>query len=85
MLKFYLVQLGKGDNKNRKAIVSYLEAIEGGAQAQKELTLSIINQYFNDLILKDQDVLKDENCWNKVLGCVPNEEIKNTLKKHWSY
>ncbi|CAH1769651.1 12176_t:CDS:2, partial [Entrophospora sp. SA101] len=34
-------------------------------------------------VIKDQDVLKDENCWNKVLGCIPNEEIKNTLTKHW--
>ncbi|CAJ0627979.1 3545_t:CDS:2 [Entrophospora sp. SA101] len=70
-------------------------AIEGGAQAQKRVdlgghlhpfmsqSLSIINQYFDDLILKDQDVLKDENCWNKVLGCIPNENKKNTLKKHW--
>ncbi|CAJ0759794.1 19824_t:CDS:2, partial [Entrophospora sp. SA101] len=33
-----------------------------------------VNQYFDDLILKDQDVLKDESCWNKVLGCIPNEE-----------
>ncbi|CAH1764524.1 12218_t:CDS:2 [Entrophospora sp. SA101] len=67
----------------------------GGAQAQKRVdlgghlhpfmsqSLSIINQYFDDLILKDQDVLKDENCWNKVLGCIPNENKKNTLKKHW--
>ncbi|CAJ0847580.1 15024_t:CDS:10 [Entrophospora sp. SA101] len=83
------------NDSERKAIVSYLEVIEGGAQAQKRVdlrghlhpsisrSLSIINQYFDDLILKDQDVLKDENCWNKVLGCIPNEEIKNTLTKHW--
>ncbi|CAJ0747266.1 16580_t:CDS:10, partial [Entrophospora sp. SA101] len=85
----------KLDDSERKAIVSYLEVIKGGAQAQKRVnlhghlhpsisrSLSIINQYFDDLILKDQDVLKDENCWNKVLGCIPNEEIKNTLTKHW--
>ncbi|CAJ0823764.1 65_t:CDS:2, partial [Entrophospora sp. SA101] len=43
-----------------------------------------VNQYFDDLILKDQDVLKDESCWNKVLGCIPNEETRNTLKNRWS-
>ncbi|CAJ0911279.1 1205_t:CDS:2 [Entrophospora sp. SA101] len=37
-------------------------------------SLDTVNQYFDDLILKDQDVLKDESCWNKVLGCIPNEE-----------
>ena len=36
-------------------------------------SLDTVNQYFDDLILKDQDVLKDESCWNKVLGCIPNE------------
>ncbi|CAJ0846328.1 12931_t:CDS:2, partial [Entrophospora sp. SA101] len=40
-------------------------------------------EVIKDLILKDQDVLKDENCWNKVLACIPNMEIRNTLNKRW--
>ncbi|CAJ0751663.1 4232_t:CDS:2, partial [Entrophospora sp. SA101] len=71
----------KLNNNERKAIVSYLEVIKVQEKVilKKHLSpfisqsLNIINQYFDDLIiLKDQDVLKDENCWNKVLACIPN-------------
>nr|CAG8586042.1 2849_t:CDS:10 [Entrophospora candida] len=86
------------NNSERKAITSYLEIIKGGAQVEKKVnlrqmhhlhpfirqSLDTVNQYFDDLILKDQDVLKDESCWNKVLGCIPNEETRNTLKNCWS-
>ncbi|CAJ0847689.1 6849_t:CDS:2 [Entrophospora sp. SA101] len=58
-------------------LVAFMDEVESSQ------SLNIINQYFDDLIiLKDQDVLKDENCWNKVLACIPNMEIRNTLNEH---
>ncbi|CAJ0628209.1 10959_t:CDS:2 [Entrophospora sp. SA101] len=58
------------NNSERKAITSYLEIIKTNASFAS--------------FHKDQDVLKDESCWNKVLGCIPNEETRNTLKNRWS-
>lgn len=36
-------------------------------------SFKIIEDYFEQIILEDQDVLKDEQNWNKVLNCIPDE------------
>ena len=33
----------------------------------------IIEEYFERVILEDQEVLKDEREWTKVLECIPDD------------
>ncbi|RHZ78188.1 hypothetical protein Glove_166g248 [Diversispora epigaea] len=85
----------KLNNDERKAIVSYLEVIKGGAQQHKKVylyknmhsslkrSLVIIEDYFEQIVLEDQDVLKDEQNWTKVLNCIPDEGLRKELNKKW--
>ncbi|CAG8785488.1 19812_t:CDS:2, partial [Racocetra fulgida] len=86
----------KLSNENRSAIVSYLALIKGGAQVNKKVhlnkalhpsirrSLNIIEDYFEDIVLKDQDVLGSEENWSKVLNCIPDDEIIKKLTNKWN-
>ncbi|CAG8447370.1 5394_t:CDS:10 [Acaulospora morrowiae] len=85
----------KLNNEERKAIVAYLEVVKGGAQQSKKVrlyktlhpslsrSLEIIEKYFEQVILEDQDVLQDEKNWTKVLNCIPDEGVKKKLHDNW--
>ncbi|CAG8698462.1 15730_t:CDS:10 [Cetraspora pellucida] len=86
----------KLSNEIRSAIVSYLAVIKGGAQVNKKVhfnkilhpflrrSLDIIDKYFEDIVLKDQDVLGSEENWSKVLNCIPDDEIIKKLTNKWN-
>ncbi|CAG8562853.1 12933_t:CDS:10 [Funneliformis caledonium] len=81
----------------RKSIASYLGVIKGGAQKNKKVYLpkhhqlhpslsrafNIIEEYFEQVILRDQEVLKDEQEWSKVLDCIPDIDVRQRLNDNW--
>ncbi|RIB18157.1 DNA primase small subunit-like protein [Gigaspora rosea] len=86
----------KLSNERRAAIVSYLAVIKGGTQVSKKVqlnrtlhpflrrSLEIIEKYFEDIVLKDQDVLGSEENWSKVLNCIQDDEIIKKLSNKWN-
>ncbi|KAJ1973778.1 p48 polypeptide of DNA primase, partial [Dimargaris xerosporica] len=83
-------------NEGRKALVGYLEVIKGGSQQERKVNLpaqlhphltrsfATIKEYFSDLILRDQDILADEQQWSKVVKIIPDEAIRQQLRQQWS-
>ncbi|RIB12912.1 hypothetical protein C2G38_2199424 [Gigaspora rosea] len=47
-------------------------------------SLGIIEKYFEDIVLKDQDVLGSEENWSKVLNCIQDDEIIKKLSNKWN-
>ncbi|RIB13368.1 hypothetical protein C2G38_2198066 [Gigaspora rosea] len=82
----------KLSNESRAAIVSYLAVIKGGTQVSKKVqlnrtlhpflrrSLGIIENYFEDIVLKDQDVLGSEENWSKVLNCIQDDVVINLTR-----
>ncbi|PKY28113.1 putative DNA primase small subunit [Rhizophagus irregularis] len=86
----------KLSDDERKSIASYLGVIKGGAQQNKKVHLyknslhpsltrahKIIEEYFERVILEDQEVLKDEREWTKVLECIPDDGVRRRLDDDW--
>ncbi|KAK9765570.1 p48 polypeptide of DNA primase [Basidiobolus ranarum] len=82
-------------NEGRKAIVGFIEVIRGGVQQTKKVnlpgtlhpalvaSLDILKESFSQLILKDQDVLREKENYSKVLALIPDENIRNELSQKW--
>ncbi|KAI7833145.1 hypothetical protein BX661DRAFT_179254 [Kickxella alabastrina] len=87
----------KLDDAGRKALTGYLTMIRGGAEQGKKVNLSqrsgqhphvlrsmeIIEEYFEDIVLVDQEILLTRERWTKVLAAVPDEELRNYLDEKW--
>ncbi|CAG8447134.1 8624_t:CDS:10 [Ambispora leptoticha] len=85
----------KLDNDGRKAIISYLAMIKGGAQKEKKVFLprslhpslerayKIVDHYFTVLALEYQDIMDTPERWTKVLKCIPEEDIRKALNEEW--
>ncbi|KAI8052380.1 DNA primase small subunit [Syncephalis plumigaleata] len=83
-------------DEGRKAIVGWLEVIKGGIQKTRkvhlpailppslQLSMSVLNQYFEESILKKQNVLGNPEQWRKVLDIVGDDNIRPMLGKQWS-
>ncbi|KAI8393421.1 eukaryotic and archaeal DNA primase small subunit [Radiomyces spectabilis] len=86
----------KLDNTSRKAIVSYLEVIKGGADSARKVklpsvmhtslrrSLDIIKSYFVPLLLEKQGILETQESWSKVLAILPDADMRNTLDAKWT-
>ncbi|XP_028393344.1 DNA primase small subunit-like [Dendronephthya gigantea] len=79
----------------RSAIAEYLSVIKGGENQVKKVhfssklhpslnrALRILEKYFPSLMLKDQDILSNEESWKNVLALVPMETTQNKLEESW--
>ncbi|KAI9506797.1 DNA primase, small subunit [Coemansia spiralis] len=86
------------DDAARKAVAGYLSIVRGGAEQGKKVNLSqryshhphiarsieIIEEYFEDVLLVDQEILLTRERWMKVLAALPDEELRKTLDAQWS-
>ncbi|KAJ2633249.1 p48 polypeptide of DNA primase [Coemansia sp. RSA 1290] len=86
------------DDAGRKAVAGYLSLIRGGAEQARKVALSqrqalhphikrsldIIEEYFEDILLVDQEILLTRDRWLKVLAAIPDEDIRKTLDTKWS-
>ncbi|RKP36556.1 DNA primase, p49 subunit [Dimargaris cristalligena] len=76
-------QLG---NDGRRAIVGYLEVIRGGSNQERKVNLpaqlhphlirsyGIVRQHFADLVLNQQEVLREPEQWQRILRIIPDED-----------
>ncbi|KAJ1960446.1 p48 polypeptide of DNA primase [Dipsacomyces acuminosporus] len=88
----------KLDDAGRKAVAGYLTVIRGGAEQGKKVSLSqksaahphitrsldIIEGYFEDVLLAEQEILLTRERWAKVLAALPDEELRSSLDAQWS-
>ncbi|KAJ1723332.1 p48 polypeptide of DNA primase [Coemansia erecta] len=88
----------KLDDTGRKAVAGYLTLIRGGAEQGKKVNLSqraashphvkrsmdIVEDYFEDIVLVDQEVLLTKERWTKILSALPDEELRKMLDARWS-
>ncbi|KAJ2658145.1 p48 polypeptide of DNA primase [Coemansia sp. RSA 1200] len=86
------------DDAARKAVAGYLSIVRGGAEKGKKVNLSqrhahhphvvrsmeIIEDYFEQVLLEDQEILLTRERWNKVLAALPDEELRNQIDTQWS-
>ncbi|KAI8601148.1 hypothetical protein EDD21DRAFT_375246 [Dissophora ornata] len=82
-------------NEQRKAIVSYLEVIKGGAQQGKKVKLpnvlhpslsrsyEIIHDHFENLVFESQGILDAPERWEKMLAIIPDEGVKAQIRTEW--
>ncbi|KAJ1951136.1 p48 polypeptide of DNA primase, partial [Linderina pennispora] len=85
------------DDQGRRAISGYLSLIRGGAEQGKKVSLSsrtanhphvvrsldIIEDYFEDVVLGEQEILLTRDRWLKVLAALPDEDLRQTLDTQW--
>ena len=82
-------QLGQ---TGRSAVAEYLQVLTGGDAKAKKINLSsngvhpsishalkIIKDEFKDLCIKGQDILGNQELWQKVLALIPDEKIRTKL------
>ncbi|KAJ1814787.1 p48 polypeptide of DNA primase [Coemansia sp. RSA 2599] len=86
------------DDAGRKAVVGYLALIRGGAEQGKKVNLTqrggqhphilrsmeIVEEYFEDILLIDQEIMLTKERWTKVLAALPDEELRKSLDAQWS-
>ncbi|KAK3825983.1 MAG: hypothetical protein J3Q66DRAFT_380297 [Benniella sp.] len=82
-------------NDQRKAIVSYLEVVKGGAQQARRVKLQhtlhpslsraydILQEHFRNLAFTSQDILRTPQHWEKVLAMIPDEDVQARVRKAW--
>ncbi|KAF9586321.1 hypothetical protein BGW38_006943 [Lunasporangiospora selenospora] len=83
------------NNEQRKAIVSYLEVVKGGAQQGKKVklpnilhpslsrSLDIIHQHFPNIAFETQDIFVAPENWAKVLEAIPDDAIRERIRGQW--
>ncbi|KAF1806052.1 hypothetical protein FB192DRAFT_1348570 [Mucor lusitanicus] len=86
----------KLDNDSRKAIVSFLDIIKGGAQVDRKVKLppilhpslkrsfDIVNAHFDTLILSNMGILDKSETWNKLLAIIPDAEVREKVESQWT-
>ncbi|KAJ1854706.1 p48 polypeptide of DNA primase [Coemansia sp. RSA 1822] len=86
------------DDAGRKAVAKYLSMVRGGAEQNRKVNLSqrqaahphvtrsmnIIEEYFEDILLVDQEILLTQERWTKILAALPDEELRKSLDAQWS-
>jgi len=77
----------------RGAVAEYLQLVSGGEHKTKKVVLrgarhpsverakNVIEQYFRQLCLKDQDILGNKENWTKVLALVNDDDLKADFTK----
>uniref|UniRef100_A0A2K5PHS1 DNA primase n=1 Tax=Cebus imitator TaxID=2715852 RepID=A0A2K5PHS1_CEBIM len=83
----------------RSGIVEYLSLVKGGQDVKKKVHLSekihpfirksinIINKYFEEYALVNQDILENKESWDKILALVPetiHDELQQNFQKSHS-
>ncbi|KAJ2313303.1 p48 polypeptide of DNA primase [Coemansia sp. RSA 2705] len=86
------------DDAGRRAVAGYLGLVRGGADQSRKVNLSqrqskhphiirsaeIIEEYFESILLVDQEILLTRERWTKVLAALPDEDLRKTLDAKWS-
>jgi len=81
----------------RSAIVQYMSVITGGENKSRKVELGlnlhptlrqiyqeILLPWFEDHILIDQQLLENEKAQEKILSCIPDENMRQSLSNEWS-
>ncbi|EPZ30955.1 primase, polypeptide 1, 49kDa [Rozella allomycis CSF55] len=83
----------KMDAAARKAVISYLEVIKGGADIKKKVNIGtqphpflleaekLLEQYIVKTMIVDQDLLGEGKDFNKILNLISKESLKNIEKE----
>ncbi|XP_053311678.1 DNA primase small subunit [Spea bombifrons] len=78
----------------RSAVAEYLSVVKGGEDTIKKVQLSdpmhpfirkslkVVESYFEQYALVDQDILENKQCWEKVAALVP-EAVRENLKREF--
>jgi DNA primase small subunit len=88
----------KMDLSARKAFISYLEIIKGGAEQKKKVhlghadvlhpmvskSLAVVEPIFSKKILFEQDILSSEDRIKKLLSLIHDDVLKDWLYKDWA-
>ncbi|KAJ1663998.1 p48 polypeptide of DNA primase [Coemansia sp. RSA 2424] len=88
----------KLDDAGRKAVAGYLSLIRGGAEQGKKVNLTqrsahhphiirsleIVEEYFEDVLLVDQEILLTRERWTKVLNALPDEDLRKSMDAQWA-
>ncbi|XP_069614596.1 DNA primase small subunit [Ranitomeya imitator] len=76
----------------RSAVAEYLTIVKGGEETIKKVQLSdpihpfimksikVVERYFKQYALVDQDILENKQCWDKVLSLVPDAARESLLR-----
>ncbi|GAB6028244.1 hypothetical protein CHUAL_002431 [Chamberlinius hualienensis] len=79
--------------RGRSSIANYLTITLGSSTSRKKINFyelnhpaiqrasRIIDKYFTNLHITDQDFLQNKIRWSKVIGLIPDEEVRNKLEK----
>eukprot|EP00898_Chlorokybus_atmophyticus_P003932 jgi/Chlat1/453/Chrsp103S01064 len=82
-------------DEQRCAISDYLAVYKGGEHSSKSVHLTtplhpalsraqqILSKYWVEQFLPQQELLAEEESWEKVLGMVPDEDVKEKLRDSW--
>ncbi|KAK3843525.1 MAG: putative DNA primase small subunit [Linnemannia gamsii] len=85
----------KLNNEQRKAIVSYMEVIKGGAQQGKKVklpnilhpslarTYDTIQDHFRSIMFESQEILTKPENWEKILSIIPDEDVQSRIRREW--
>ncbi|KAM8976393.1 DNA primase small subunit [Pelodytes ibericus] len=77
----------------RSAVAEYLSVVKGGDDTIKKVHLSdpihpfirkslkVVEKYFEQYALVEQDILENKQCWDKVLALVPDTVRENLLRE----
>ncbi|KAI9779106.1 MAG: hypothetical protein M1816_003750 [Peltula sp. TS41687] len=83
------------DDRRRKAVAGYLELIRGGARSGKKVhvkrplhphlsrSLDILKDYFQTVILVDQDPWVTSEQADRLLQLLPDKALNEALRKKW--
>ncbi|XP_075121808.1 DNA primase small subunit [Leptodactylus fuscus] len=75
----------------RSAVAEYLTVVKGGEETIKKVHLSepihpflkksikVVERYFEQYALVDQDILENKSCWDKVLALIPDTAREHLL------
>ncbi|KAJ2894697.1 p48 polypeptide of DNA primase, partial [Coemansia aciculifera] len=88
----------KLDDAGRKAVAGYLSLVRGGAEQGKKVNLTqrsahhphivrsleIVEEYFEDVLLVDQEILLTRERWTKVLSALPDEDLRKSMDAQWT-
>ncbi|KAF9900858.1 hypothetical protein EC991_006781 [Linnemannia zychae] len=85
----------KLNNEQRKAIVSYIEVVKGGAQQGRKVKLpnilhpslgrsyKTIEEHFRNIVFKSQDILEKSENWEKMISIIPDEDVQAQIRQEW--
>ncbi|GBG90656.1 hypothetical protein CBR_g51004 [Chara braunii] len=88
----------KLNNEQRSAIAEYFRVYRGSENNAIKVSLpgsslhpslsrayeQVLDRFFIELILPGQELLADEESWEKILHMIPDNDVRNQLRVNWS-